>query len=204
MTELLWDVADWTVELVVQREGEREERREKKRGERREVEVDAAYLRHRARKWCGLSSTEVALSRLLSSDCNYVYRTFRTWTGGTQNSRSSYVSVDKVRKVQTLALLMSTFPLSYIPDMCMTCKPPLRYHTVCFSHAPPHFNLYSPLSTLRPAVEVKVQVISAACISASATLAIGMCLALPCLSATHSIRSRVCLSRATLSSLTSR
>jgi len=47
---LLWDVADWTVELVVQREGEREERREKKRGERREVEVDAAYLRHRARK----------------------------------------------------------------------------------------------------------------------------------------------------------
>lgn len=127
MTELLWDVADWTVELVVQREEEREERREKKRGERREVEVDAAYLRHRARKWCCLSSTEVALSRLLSSDCNYVYRTFRTWTGGTQNSRSSYVSVDKVRKVQTLALLMSTFPLSYIPDMCMTCKPPLRY-----------------------------------------------------------------------------
>lgn len=72
---------------------------------------------------------EVALSRLLSSDCNYVYRTFRTWTGDTQNSRSSDVSVDKVRKVQTLALLMSTFPLSYIPDMCMACKPraPLRY-----------------------------------------------------------------------------
>lgn len=122
MTELLWDVADWTVELVVQR------RREKKRGgERREVEVDAAYLRHRARKWCCLSSTEVALSRLLSSDCNYVYRTFRTWTGDTQNSRSSDLSIDKARKVQTVALLMSTFPLSYIPDMCMTCKPPLRY-----------------------------------------------------------------------------